>query len=100
MFKHINKPAVAAILILGTGVAMAGTTGTEFQSTYNLVLGWAQGYLGKAMAIAAFLFGGRLRRCQADHPPGGPGHRLRARLRSRPRHHLGHVDRDDLISFG
>ena len=57
MFKKINKPAVAALLVLATGVAMAGTTGTEFQSTYNLVLGWAQGYLGKAMAIAAFLFG-------------------------------------------
>jgi conjugal transfer pilus assembly protein TraA len=59
MFKRINKPAVAAsaVLALGTGAAMAGTTGNEFAAMYNLILGWAEGYLGKAMAIAAFLFG-------------------------------------------
>ncbi|MBK6616125.1 TraA family conjugative transfer protein [Ottowia sp.] len=57
MFKRINKPAVAAVMVLAAGASMAGTTGNEFQSMYNLILGWAQGYLGKAMAIAAFLFG-------------------------------------------
>ena len=57
MFKRISKPAVATVLVLGTGLAMAGTTGNEFQNMFNLIQGWAQGYLGKAMAIAAFLFG-------------------------------------------
>jgi conjugal transfer pilus assembly protein TraA len=57
MFKRINKPVVATALVLGTGLAMAGTTGNEFQNMFNLIQGWAQGYLGKAMAIAAFLFG-------------------------------------------
>jgi len=59
MFKSINKPALAAggVALLGTGAAIAGTTGTEFQAMYDLLLGWASGFLGKAMAIAAFLFG-------------------------------------------
>jgi len=57
MFKSINKPVLAVALLAGTGAAMAGTTGTEFANMYNLILGWATGYLGKALAIAAFLFG-------------------------------------------
>jgi conjugal transfer pilus assembly protein TraA len=49
--------------IAGAGVlasispAMAGTTGSEFESLYNLVRGWSDGYLGKTLAIAAFLVG-------------------------------------------
>ena len=59
MFKKIHRPALvaSAVLVLGAGAAMAGTTGNEFAPMYNKLLGWAQGYLGKAMAIAAFLFG-------------------------------------------
>jgi conjugal transfer pilus assembly protein TraA len=37
--------------------AFAGTTGTEFQGLYNLVKAWSNGYLGRALAIAAFLVG-------------------------------------------
>lgn len=52
---------VAVLLVIVTVVlatcAQAGTTGTEFQETYDLLLGWAQGYLGKIFAIAAFLIG-------------------------------------------
>ncbi len=44
-------------LLAFTSVASAGVTGPEFQALYDLILGWAQGYLGKALAIAAFLFG-------------------------------------------
>lgn len=44
-------------LLAFTSIASAGTTGPEFQALYDLILGWAQGYLGKALAIAAFLFG-------------------------------------------
>lgn len=37
--------------------AKAGVTGTEFQETYDLLVGWAKGYLGKIFAVAAFLVG-------------------------------------------
>ena len=37
--------------------AKAGVTGTEFQATYDLIVGWAKGYLGKIFAVAAFLIG-------------------------------------------
>jgi conjugal transfer pilus assembly protein TraA len=37
--------------------AFAGTSGTEFQGLYNLVKGWSEGYLGRALAIGAFLVG-------------------------------------------
>jgi conjugal transfer pilus assembly protein TraA len=51
------KFPLAISALVATSVAVAGTTGTEFQAMYNLLLGWAEGFLGKAMAIAAFLFG-------------------------------------------
>lgn len=35
----------------------AGTTGNEFQDTYDLIMGWAKGYLGKIFAVASFLIG-------------------------------------------
>lgn len=38
-------------------IAQAGTTGTEFQALHTLLTGWANGYLGKSLAVAAFLFG-------------------------------------------
>lgn len=37
--------------------AHAGTTGDEFKDTYDLIIGWAKGYLGKIFAVAAFLVG-------------------------------------------
>ena len=48
---------MAAALIFLPGLAVAGTTGTEFQTLYTLVLGWAQGFLGKTIAISAFIIG-------------------------------------------
>lgn len=45
-----------ATLFLAT-IAQAGTTGTEFQALHTLLTGWANGYLGKSLAVAAFLFG-------------------------------------------
>lgn len=56
--SHKTIKSLAAFAgLLGTVSAYAGTTGAEFQGLYDTVLGWAQGYLGKAMAVAAFLFG-------------------------------------------
>ncbi len=37
--------------------AMAGTTGAEFQNIYNMVVEWTSGYLGKTIALGAFLAG-------------------------------------------
>jgi conjugal transfer pilus assembly protein TraA len=58
---HQSLPAgalcVAALLLLGAGCAYAGTTGTEFQTMYTTLLNWITGYLGKAIAIAAFILG-------------------------------------------
>ena len=44
-------------LVIFMAGANAGVTGTEFQSTYDLIVGWAKGYLGKIFAVAAFLVG-------------------------------------------
>ena len=52
---------IAALVLLSVVVmvttAKAGTTGPEFQATYDLIVGWAKGYLGKIFAVAAFLIG-------------------------------------------
>ena len=36
---------------------LAGTTGPEFQNIYNMVVNWTSGYLGKTIALGAFLAG-------------------------------------------
>ncbi|MHB8697644.1 MAG: TraA family conjugative transfer protein [Sulfuricaulis sp.] len=48
---------VATMLALFTLDAFAGTTGTEFSGIVTQLLDWAQGSLGKAIAIAAFIVG-------------------------------------------
>ena len=48
--------ACAALLAAATG-ALAGTTGTEFQSLYTWLTGLVQGYFGKAAAVAAIGLG-------------------------------------------
>lgn len=57
----INKSNTNLMLIIAglfaVAVAQAGTTGTEFEELHTLLTGWANGYLGKALAVAAFLFG-------------------------------------------
>ena len=45
------------LLALGASSAFAGTTGTEVQTMYTTLLNWATGYLGKAIAVAAFILG-------------------------------------------
>ena len=61
MSKTRNTPriavAVGVLLTLAAGSALAGTTGTEFQSMYVTLLNWVNGYLGKSIAIAAFILG-------------------------------------------
>ncbi|MBA3032924.1 MAG: pili assembly chaperone [Gammaproteobacteria bacterium] len=50
--------AVFALVLLGAATgALAGTTGTEFQSLYTWLTGLVQGYFGKAAAVAAIGLG-------------------------------------------
>lgn len=53
----MRKLLISAGIIAATAPAFAGTTGTEFGGLYNLVKGWSEGYLGRTLAIAAFLVG-------------------------------------------
>ena len=56
--KQVRNVGLATALILGTvASAHAGTTGAEFLNLFNMISGWATGYLGKALAIGAFLVG-------------------------------------------
>ena len=55
--KVISNAVVVVLLALVAGSAIAGTTGTEFQTIYATLLNWARGYLGKSIAIAAFILG-------------------------------------------
>ncbi len=45
------------VCLVFAGLTTAGTTGVEFQTLHTLLQGWAEGYLGRALAIAAFLVG-------------------------------------------
>jgi conjugal transfer pilus assembly protein TraA len=45
------------VIVALMATAKAGVTGAEFQATYDLLVGWAKGYLGKIFAVAAFLIG-------------------------------------------
>ena len=55
--RVLSNVAVAALLAFLAGSAIAGTTGTEFQTIYTTLLNWASGFLGKSIAIAAFILG-------------------------------------------
>ena len=52
-----NTVVLALVLSLAAGSVLAGTTGTEFQTMYTTLLGWINGFLGKSIAIAAFIIG-------------------------------------------
>ena len=49
--------ALAFVLSLAAGSVLAGTTGSEFQTMYTTLLNWVNGFLGKSIAIAAFIIG-------------------------------------------
>ena len=55
--RSIQPLVIGACLILFAGTALAGTTGTEFQTMYTTLLNWATGFLGKSIALAAFILG-------------------------------------------
>ena len=47
----------AAAILLPVAAAHAGAGGTEFDPFYDTIVDWAQGSLGKALALAMFLVG-------------------------------------------
>lgn len=49
--------AVMFLSVLMTSVSHAGTTGTEFKGVYDTLRNWTVGYLGRAIAMAAFVVG-------------------------------------------
>ena len=53
----VRKSALLVGLMTAAATASASTEGTEFQDLYDMLVGWSEGYLGKALAIAAFLTG-------------------------------------------
>jgi conjugal transfer pilus assembly protein TraA len=52
--KRFAAPLALALLV--TGSAMAGTD-TTFDTIYNQVKAWAEGSLGKLLAVSAFIVG-------------------------------------------
>jgi conjugal transfer pilus assembly protein TraA len=55
--RRAQTVTAALALLLLAEPALAGTTGTEFQTMYTTLMNWATGFLGKSIAIAAFLLG-------------------------------------------
>lgn len=57
----MKKVSMVSIAVMGVSTSvMAGTTGTEFEGFYDLMVSWTSGYLGKGIALAAFLLGAAL----------------------------------------
>ena len=55
--RRLRTGLMGAALVGLAGSAAAGTTGTEFQTLHTMLANWANGYLGKSIAVAAFLLG-------------------------------------------
>lgn len=49
--------ALFCALMLLTSAVFAGTEGEEFQTTYELLVGWMEGYLGRIIAITLLIVG-------------------------------------------
>jgi conjugal transfer pilus assembly protein TraA len=57
MHHHRRTVVLILLTLVAVSPAFAGTTGTEFQTMYTTLLNWATGFLGKSIAIAAFILG-------------------------------------------
>jgi conjugal transfer pilus assembly protein TraA len=56
--KQTLKVVLIASTLVVAGAAMASTaTDTAFAGLYNMMTSWTSGYLVKALALSAFLFG-------------------------------------------
>ena len=54
---HATALCAAAAILLPVAAAQAGAGGTEFDPFYDTIVDWAQGSLGKALALAMFIVG-------------------------------------------
>lgn len=57
MFKKWWVLAIPVVATLWASTAMAGTGGLEFEEIYSMLTDWTQGFLGKVIALGAFLAG-------------------------------------------
>ena len=55
MVKKSLLIGLAALAV--SGMAFAGTDGTEFEQLYTMVEGWTTGYLGRSIALIFLLIG-------------------------------------------
>lgn len=52
-----RKVLIAFVALFVSGLAFAGAGGTEFTTVYDSISGWANGTLGKTLAVSALLVG-------------------------------------------
>ncbi|MDX8401649.1 MAG: hypothetical protein R8K47_03355 [Mariprofundaceae bacterium] len=57
MQKMLPMMGLGLAIMLAAGDAWAGTTGLVFQTAYNTLVGWVQGYGGKIFAVLSFFIG-------------------------------------------
>jgi len=53
----VTALALIGLALLAPESALAGTGGTEFQSTYDMLISWMTGLLGRIIAIAFIIVG-------------------------------------------
>lgn len=54
---HVVQMVTVFAMSLATEAAVAATSGSEFKKFAEMIQGWAEGYLGMALALCAFLIG-------------------------------------------
>ena len=58
MSTLVKRSLVAVAMAVGmVGTALAGTSDTEFQAIFDKIIGWANGYAGKSLAVVSLLIG-------------------------------------------
>ena len=55
--SKLAKLAMGTGVMFATEMAMAATTGAEYKKVADMIKGWAEGYLGMTLALAAFIIG-------------------------------------------
>ena len=62
--SQFHRPSTKSLALVAASLfaasAYAGVTGTEFKAFFDLIQGWTTGYLGKGLALSAFLLGAAL----------------------------------------
>jgi conjugal transfer pilus assembly protein TraA len=54
----VKRSVLGIALVMGmVAAAVAGTSDTEFQAIFDKIIGWANGYAGKSLAVVSLLIG-------------------------------------------